>query len=301
MNQNLIVLIFLLLFGIFLRRLKKLPDNTAICLNLFIIYVSLPAVILLQIPKLIINNSLIVPIITPWMILIISAGLVLLMSRFVTLKKSTIGALLLIIPLGNTSFLGLPMVESFFGKSYLPYAIVYDQLGSFLALGTYGTLIVSYYSSSEKFCVKSFLKRIFTFPPFLCLIFAFCLRGVEYASYVDHTLKLLGNTLIPLALISVGFQLNLKLSLKDYGTLSWALGIKLLIAPAIVLMTFKLFQVESDAGMISVFESGMPPMITAAAVAISNKLDPDLTAAIVGVGIFLSFLSLPLLHFVITN
>jgi len=42
-----------------------------------------------------------------------------------------------------------------------------------------------------------------------------------------------------------------------------------------------------------VLESAMPPMITAAALAISHRLAPGLAAAMVGYGILLSLLTLP--------
>jgi len=44
------------------------------------------------------------------------------------------GALLLLVPLGNTSYLGYPMTQAFYGAQGMPYAIVFDQIGNFLLL-----------------------------------------------------------------------------------------------------------------------------------------------------------------------
>jgi predicted permease len=45
---------------------------------------------------------------------------------------------------------------------------------------------------------------------------------------------------------------------------------------------------------VAVFETAMPPMITAAALAISHRLAPDFAAALVGYGTVVSLLTLPL-------
>ena len=70
--------------------------------------------------------------------------------------------------MGNTSFLGYPMVLAFFNDAVLVYAIFFDQLGGFLILSTYGSIIVAFYSpqsnklgkhgSSSKISAMSMLK-----------------------------------------------------------------------------------------------------------------------------------------------
>jgi len=52
---------------------------------------------------------------------------------------------------------------------------------------------------------------------------------------------------------------------------------------------------NSLAVKVSVFEAGMPPMVTAGALALIAGLAPELTAALVGLGLMVSFLTLPLL------
>ncbi len=140
--ENFIVTITFLLIGIILKRLSDFPTETGTVLNLFVIYISLPALVLLKIPELTFSKHLLVPGLMPWGVLIFSCALILILSRFLNWNRSTTGCLLLLIPLGNTSFLGIPMVQSFFGDQAIPYALLYDQLGSFLALATYGSLVL---------------------------------------------------------------------------------------------------------------------------------------------------------------
>ena len=42
------------------------------------------------------------------------------------------------------------MVEAFFGDHAIPYAVLYDSLGSFPALASYGSVIVGLYGYGEK-------------------------------------------------------------------------------------------------------------------------------------------------------
>ena len=73
------------------------------------------------------------------------------------------------------------------------------------------------------------------------------------------------------------------------------LGLKLIAAPLVALFCCSLFGWQGFAAKVSVFEAGMPPMVTAAALASLAGLAPEFTAAMVGYGILFSFATLPML------
>lgn len=52
---------------------------------------------------------------------------------------------MLTVPLVNAGFVGIPLIEALLGTDAVPYAILYDQFGTFLALNTYGILVAAYY------------------------------------------------------------------------------------------------------------------------------------------------------------
>jgi predicted permease len=230
--ENFIITITFLLIGVALKRLPDFPDETGNTLNLFVIYISLPALVLLKIPELVFSKSLLIPTLMPWGMLFFSSALVWILSRLLKWDRATTGCLLLLIPLGNTSFLGIPMVRAFFGDQAIPYALIYDQLGSFLALATYGSLILAFYGTAEsKPTIGSVIKKVISFPPFIALVFAFAIRGIPYPSIAVDLLRILASTLVPLVMIAVGFQLRLQLNRKLTSQLSIGLSIKLIIAP----------------------------------------------------------------------
>lgn len=280
-----------------LRRVPKFPKESASVLNLFVIYVSLPALILLEVPELTFSKQLLVPTLMPWGMLLFSAVLVLILCRIMGWDKSVTGSLLLLIPLGNTSFLGIPMVKAFFGESGIPYAILYDQFGSFLALATYGTVILAYYSGEEKPKLKSVVWRIIIFPPFIALLLAIlALKGFSYPASAKTLLISLAATLVPVVMVAVGFQMHLKLSSSVIKPLGAGLLIKLVVAPAAALLMCTMLNLDSQAVRVSIFEAGMPPMVSAGALAIVGGLSPRLTAALVGFGVLMSFITLPVLY-----
>lgn len=295
--ENFIITITFLLIGVALKRLPDFPDETGNTLNLFVIYISLPALVLLKIPELVFSKSLLIPTLMPWGMLFFSSALVWILSRLLKWDRATTGCLLLLIPLGNTSFLGIPMVRAFFGDQAIPYALIYDQLGSFLALATYGSLILAFYGTAEsKPTIGSVIKKVISFPPFIALAFAFAIRGIPYPSIAVDLLRILASTLVPLVMIAVGFQLRLQLNRKLTSQLSIGLSIKLIIAPLAAILLCKMFGLSGEAVKVSIFEAGMPPMVSAGALAILAKLSPALTAALVGIGIVLSFATLPVLY-----
>ena len=265
-------------------------------LNKFVIYFSLPAMILLQIPKLNISQDSLIPIVVAWSTIILCAILVLIFSKIFNFSKEITGALLLVAPLGNTSFLGIPIVQSYYGDLALPYVIIYDQVGSFLALATYGTFVVAYYSNKTKVNLSIILKKLFTFPPFIFLLLAFALVGIEYEPLVADILKVLSSTIVPFAVLAVGMQLKLMLPKDDLKPFSTALLIKLIISPILAVIVCKLFSFSGDIASISIMEAGMGPMITAGAMASIAGMAPRLVSSILGYGIIVSFMTTYILY-----
>jgi hypothetical protein len=163
--ENFVVTITCLLIGMTVKRIPDLSEETGNILNLFVIYISLPALVLLKIPELVFSKDLLIPSLMPWVMLLLSCSAILFLSKVLKWARDTTGCMLLLVPMGNTSFLGIPMVKAFFGDQAIPYAVLYDQLGSFLALATYGSFILAYYGTGAKNMTPvTVIKKILYFP-----------------------------------------------------------------------------------------------------------------------------------------
>lgn len=298
MEQTLPFLI-LLAAGQIMRRLPGFPADTDRGLNLYVIYVALPALVLVQVPRLVLSRELLVPVLMPWAVVLFSGVLVWSICRLARWPREITGALLLLVPLGNTSFLGIPMVEQFFGNSGIPYAILYDQFGSFLALSTYGTLILALYSGAGRPTPREVLKRIVLFPPFLALTAALALHGTALPGWLLALLEMTARSLVPVVLVAIGFQLRLRMPAAEALPFAAGLTIRLLVTPLVFAGACLLAGLSGPAVQVALFETAMPPMVTAGALASIAGLKPRLSSALVGFGIIASFLTLPLIHHLI--
>lgn len=284
------VLIFVAIFiGYALNRHNDFAKDTPIILNQFIIYISLPAMALLEIPRLSLSFDVLIPIIVAWITIGFSAIAILLISKFFKFSREVTGSLMLVGVLGNTSFVGIPVMQAYFGDSSIPYVLMYDLLGSFIVLSTYGTFISVYYSSAEDIDTKAIAVKMITFPPFLSLIVALLFIGTTFHPVITSVLSAFASTIVPLALVAVGLQLKFKLPKEDVKPFFSALGVKLIFAPIVAIVVVYLSSWENEVALISIMESGMGPMISAGAVASMAGLAPRLSSAIVGYGILISF------------
>lgn len=296
---NFMMLIACLAAGLQLRRSGHVPDGAHEVLNTVIVYVSLPAVILRHLHHFRLDGSNLWPVLMPWALFVIGAGLFCLAGRVLRMQPANVGALMLVGGLGNTSFVGLPMIESLHGRDGLGLGLLIDQLGSYLVLSTLGLVACSVYGSAGRTSAKAIVQRVTRFPPFIAMLVALLLIPVPFPPALDDALARIGDTLAPLALITVGMQLRLVALREHLRLLCLGLGYKLLLCPAIVIGL--LWLLDAGAGMssrVTVIEAAMPPMIGAAVVASRANLAPPLVALMIGLGIPIGLSTSTLWHWI---
>jgi predicted permease len=293
--NNFILMIACFLIGMVLRRSGRLPTNAHAALNGFVIHISLPALTLLYVHALRVNAGLLVPIAMAWVMFGVGFLVFRALGRVFTLPRETVGALILTGSLANTSFIGLPMIETYYGPQSLGLGILIDQMGTYLVLSTFGLLVAALYGHGAGLSARSVARRLLTFAPFVALVVAVLLIPVTYPAWLDSLLRRLGATLVPLALVSVGYQIQWSAVRGKLRELGMGLGFKLVAGPAVVALLFAgAFGARGETIQITIFEAAMAPQIGAAIVAVEHDLDPALVTLMVGIGIPLSFLTVPL-------
>jgi malate permease and related proteins len=281
-----------LALGVLARRSGRFPPQTAVVLNSFIIAVALPPLVLRAVHTLEFRPSLLAAAASPWVVFLVAAGFFRLLGPRLGLRQESAAALVLTAGLSNTAFVGLPMAEALLGREGLAVAVVVDQLGSFVVLATLATLFAARAAAgSDVLRPVALLRKLVTFPPFVALVLALALRPLSFPAWVDTVLERLGSTLTPLALFSVGFQLQLGGLRSRAGALALGLGFKLVLAPALVVLGLWALPVAPIVREATVLQNAMAPMVSGAILAAEYKLDPELSALVVGFGIPLSFLT----------
>ncbi|WP_411824075.1 AEC family transporter [Leptospira sp. 'Mane'] len=274
--------------GLLFRRSGRFPENTTQVLNGFILHVSLPALVLYHIHELQITSAILLPAIMPWIVFLIAAGFFLILYRFKKIEFKTAVCLVLTAGFGNTSFVGFPLLETYLGKESLGYGIVADQLGTFLALSFPGIILASL-AEHGSWEFKPLFIKVISFAPVQALILAFLLRPLPYPEWVKTVLLRLGDTLTPLALVSVGFLLNLRTLKGHKKTLILGLGFKLAFVPLLIYFLYAKITPDRLLFETIVLESAMAPMVTSTIIAMEKHLNPHLAGLMLGVGIPLSF------------
>tara|TARA_Y100000385_G_scaffold226580_1_gene237264 strand:- start:171 stop:869 length:699 start_codon:yes stop_codon:yes gene_type:complete len=219
--------------------------------------------------------------------------------KWLKFSKSIFGALVIVTTMGNTAFLGIPLSEGFFGKDAIGYAVLYDQLGSGIAFILAGAFVLPYFTGNKPKSLTEAAKDLFIFPPFLALLGGFAFKIVPMPYVVENVFDSLSDTLIPCAMLAVGFDMKYKFDRSAVRPLAIGLWTKLLIIPLLILVIVRAVGLDGLPAQISVIQSGMPPMITAGAIAINAGLEKDLSASLVGYGLIFSFLTLSFLRIIV--
>ncbi|MBV1911018.1 MAG: AEC family transporter [Kangiellaceae bacterium] len=272
--------------------------------NQYVIFICLPAVALLKIPHLTLSWSLLFPMLMSWMLLPILFVFITFVAHKNNWSRNITGCLMLIACFGNTSFVGFPIITAFYGEQALAYAVVYDQLGTFLSLAVVGNLIIANYSqdkpsdesSNPSVLLKSLLIKVISFPPFIGLIFAFVFGEYYVNSGFENILAIIVTTLVPTTMFLLGAHFEFRLSDRYIKPLACGLVNKMLIAPLIAFLILYGFGQSGLVSKVTFMEAAMPPMVTASILAIHSRLSPELAAASVGYGLFAATLIMPMIY-----
>jgi predicted permease len=228
----------------------------------------------------------------PWILTALTAGAVLGLARRFAIPGERVAVLLLCVPLGNTAFLGYPMTRALVGEEALPYAVLYDQFGTFLLLSTWGLWVLARYGGDPAPTVSAIVAKVVRFPPFVALVVALTLMPSTPHPVVAVLLERLSDALLPIVAFAVGFELRFRLPGDTRVALVGGLTAKLALLPLVALGLSRLLGLDGAEADAVVLESAMPPMVSAGALAMSHRLAPGLAAALVGYGTLLGFATL---------
>lgn len=296
------IAIFSLFCGVALQFFPGFPkEKVALLGKTYLIYLVLPALALIHIPPLQLKWDLVLAPSSAWFTFLLSWIIFAFLGAKAGWDKQTIGCLILVSGLGNTSFLGFPILELLYGKEALPTAFLIDQGGSFLLVSTLGVYIGSRYGNGGSTDLQV-LKKIVLFPPFLFLLGALLMSYFRFSlpEMLLPWLQGIGKSMAPIAMAVIGLTLSIDSKWTQNKFLWYGLGYRLLLAPACVWLLYGLL-LPSDSLMLKVFvlESGMAPMITGALLAMEFGLQPRLATLLAGLGIPLCGISLLLWQYLL--
>lgn len=289
-------LIACLFAGMLIAHFTRVPPRLTRALNFWILRVALPALILRLVAQLSWDPHLWYLVAAMWIVLAGAWAIAAFAGSRLGWSRARIGAVVMAAGFGNTAFTGYPLIRALRGEGALPYAAVADQLGCFLALTTAGVAIAAWYGG-HRTDVRGIVRRIVLFPPFIaCLVGA----GVGiYGAWPAAALRifeLLGLTLTPLALLSIGLSFRFDFDRGQVGAVAVALGWKLLAAPLLVWTLGVMAGASGTLLVVAVLQAGMAPMVSATLLATEHGLDERVANTSLAIGVLISLATIPAIN-----
>lgn len=289
-----------LLVGYLVRNYTKIPDDAHKGVNAVIINLALPAVSFKYLPHIQWSSLLLLPLLMPVILWCVGWLYMRGYGKLAGLDRKTRAGLTLVSSLSNTSFLGFPLVTAYFGEQGLSTAVICDQV-TFMLLSTAGIVVALNAADGHTLSSKMVATKLLRFPPFIACILAVILPQFMDLSPLDPLFEKLAAVVAPLALFSIGMQVQFKGWYSEVKHISVALLYKLILAPALIWVIIFTIGIQGEAAQITNFEAAMPSFLTAGIIANEYKLNAKLSNLVVGISILLSFITTALWYYVITG
>ena len=285
-------IIIMIGLGYFLKRIDFLSEKDIDPFNKIVMYILLPCMIFHALYSA--DLSLISKLgILPFIILISSfaTGLVsYFILRQLKLDDITLWSVLVTVMIANTAFMGYPVTLGIFGQEGFLRAIFCDiaTLCIFLILSF--VLIMKFGGT-----VKTAVKKITFFPPLWAVILGlgFNFFSIPIGPVIDNTVNYLGQGAIPLIMIALGLSIDFSAIRRSKSMIVFTSIMKLAFFP------FVAFVAASQLGLIdlqfkiSIVEAAMPSGMMSLLLAITYKLDYELTSDCILINTVISLITLP--------
>jgi predicted permease len=293
--------------GLIFKRLRFTgtdAERVRLAINAAVLNIFLPALCVKAVYTAHIDARLFLVPLTSWMTtlvsLLLSLGLYTLIGKRIPIAPAEKGVLVLGATFGNVLYLGLPVLTGLYGGEAAKYALFYDLLAATPVLWIFGAAVASRHGEGRGTTLAESVKTVFTLPPIWGIIVGFCLKlaAVPIPSFLMKSLGMLGDTVVPLMLFSVGLALSLP-KVKHALTALPAIFMKLLVVPLLAFLAGRLLGLRGQALSACVVEGAMPTMIISLLIAARFRLDVSLAAFLIVVTTALFFLTLPVIVYLV--
>jgi len=290
MISKIVSFLLLILVGYILKSIKFLNEEDGDILKKILFNISLPSLILYSIiTSKFSGNFLILFILVP-LTMIIQFFLLFIFGKLYIKDQKDLATLILSGVMGNTAFLGYPLVEIFFGLNNLPYGILYDQAHFYTFLIIIYPLI-SFLSGNSLKNIKSSLIS----PPVIAFLTGLILRNFYMPSIIIESLNILKSSVTPLVMLYIGINLEFKFDKKDFGYLLPVVIFKLLLFPFLFYFVSSFFIIEKNILNVALLQSMMPTMMATIIFGAQIGLNKKTLAKAVGLTTILSPLTIIIL------
>lgn len=287
--------VVMVLAGLLFRRLGLVRREASADLNQLVLNLCLPPLIFLAIQQSRLESSFAALPLLAWGGILAGLGLAWLLGKILQLPKKKTAALGMLMAFGNTTFLGYPLTSAFYGPGHMPLAILFDQLGTWIAINTVGLLVVSW-AAGRELKPGGMVRKLLSFPPFWALVLGFVLHGAALEAWQEDLLRRIADLTLPLIMFSLGLSLRLGQWKQDWPLVVAAAAVKLALVPLALWGLMRVLGFSPLFQQAAVFQAAMPSMFYSLSLALLYGLEVELVVTGIMTTTLLSLGTLPLWH-----
>lgn len=304
---NSVLTIFIMIgIGFILTKKGFFDKKTSKLFSKLVINVSLPLMMVVNIPmrfsKEELFNSL-NGIIVAFVSIITTYVIAVLISKILKIDEEKRGIFCTMITFSNAIFIGLPVNVSLFGEASATYVFLFyiANTSLFWTLGV-NSIRSGNSNSTKRFSGIESIKKIFA-PPFIGFIIGIMLvlLEIKLPVFIINSFRYIGNLTTPLSMFFIGtviYSIDFKQIKLDKCSYIVLVG-RFLIAPLVMFISLKLFELPIVLKNVFIIEATMPIITQAALVSEFYEINAEYAALMVGLSTVLSILIIPIYTFIL--
>ena len=293
-ETTILSIIIMIGLGYFLKRIDFLSEKDIDPFNKIVMYILMPCMIfhaiygadLSLIPKLGI---------LPFIIL--ASSLVTGVVSYFILKQfkmddRKLWSVLVTVMIANTAFMGYPVTLGIYGQAGFLRAIFCDMATLCIFLILSFVLILKFGGT-----VKTAVKKIAFFPPLWAVVLglSFNWLNIPIGSVLDYTVNYLGQGAIPLIMVTFGLSIDFSALSRSKSMITFTSIMKLAFFPIVAFLIVNYLGLVDLEYQVAVVEAAMPSGMMSLLLAITYKLDYELTSDCILINTVISLITLPLI------
>lgn len=281
----------MILLGVLLKKFNILKEGDSNTLSKIVLNISLPSLIFINLSKATIIKEILILPLTAIFIVILTVIIAYLYSRIRSYSKATTWTIILASSMMNTAFIGYPVMMGVLGNEGFVTSIFYDMVIAVMFV-VFGMILVSQFGGNR----REVLKNGITFMPLWAVVFGllFNIFNIPLGYVIGSSLEYLSQATIPLIMLSLGLKINFSTVSEKIQDTIFILALRLLIAPIIIVIILKFFNVTGLIYSVAVLDSAMPIAMNTLVLSITYDLDSELMASVIFLSTLLCVITLPL-------
>jgi len=291
-------IVLMIALGYILKRINFISVKDVDVLNDIVIYILLPCMIFTALHSA--DLSLISELgVLPFIILASSmvTGIIsYFILKMLKLPDKKLWSVLVTVMIANTAFMGYPINLGIFGHEGFLRAIFCDIATMIIFLILSFAIVLKFGGST-----KTAVKKIAFFPPLWAIFLGISLNllNIPIGPVLENTIDYLGDGAIPLIMLSLGISIDLEGIKRSKAMIIFTSIMKLAFFPliAFIIVSFLGFvDLQFD---VTIIEAAMPSGMLSLILAITYKLDFELTSDCILINTVFSLVTLPLIMMLI--